>query len=238
VPARPTRSCSFGSVRHRPQTDFTASCPVYTQQRKREIFISASKDGGFLPNGEAKSPENYRDNTGYFVIDILVWREYDPVRISDFLEQLSRDDPNNKSLKTVSDSYKGIKEANLFQRRAAEEVRATRQAISALRGEAISKTKPSVEEEIRVPEVSRKLKEEAKAAIETVQREGRAGVPDQEKERNIADLTEKLEQALKSLTTLEEMSLKLARQQEREKELRPVFGSWRRKNRYPPGPSR
>jgi hypothetical protein len=191
---------------------------VYAATQEGDIYLGF-EDGGFLPSGEAKSPENYRDNTGYFVIDILVWREYDPVRISDFLEQLSRDDPNNESLKTVSDSYKGIKEANLFQRRAAEEVRRTRQAISALKGEAISQAKPPVEEEIRVPEVSRKLKEEARAAIETVQRDGRAGVLDQEKERKIADLTEKLEQALKSLTTLEEMSLKLARQQEKEKEL-------------------
>jgi len=191
---------------------------VYAAAQEGDIYLGF-EDGGFLPGGEAKSPENYRDNTGYFVIDILVWREYDPVKISDFLEQLSRDDPNNESLKTVSDSYKGIKEANLSQRRAAEEVRRTRQAISALKGETISQAKPPVEEEIRVPEVSRKLQEEAKAAIETVRREGRAGVPDQEKERKIADLTEKLEQALKSLMTVEEMSLKLARQQEKEKEL-------------------
>jgi len=191
---------------------------VYTAAQEGDIYLGF-EDGGFLPSGEARNPESYRDNIGYFAIDIVVWREYDPVRISDFLERLSRDDPNNESLKTVSDSYKGIKEANLSQRRAAEEVRRTRQAISALKGESISQAKPPVEEEIRVPEVSRKLKEEARAAIETVQRDGRAGVLDQEKERKIADLTEKLEQALKSLTTLEEMSLKLARQQEKEKEL-------------------
>jgi len=191
---------------------------VYAAAEDGDIYLGF-EDGGFHPTGEAKNPEYYRDNIGYFVVDILVWREYDPVRISGFLEGLSRDDPNNESLKTVSDSYKGIKEANLFQKRAAEEVRRTRQAISALKGESISQAKPPVEEEIRVPEVSRKLQEEAKAAIETVQRDGRAGVLDQEKERKIADLTEKLEQTLKSLTTLEEMSLKLARQQEKEKEL-------------------
>jgi hypothetical protein len=191
---------------------------VYAAAEDGDIYLGF-EDGGFHPNGEAKNPEYYRDNIGYFVVDILVWREYDPVRISDFLEGLSRDDPNNESLKTVSDSYWGIKEASVFQRRAAEEVTRTRQAISALKGEAISQAKPPVEDEIRVPEVSRKLKEEAKAAIETVQREGRAGGLDQEKERKIADLTAKLEQALKSLTTLEEMSLKLAQQQEKEKEL-------------------
>ena len=79
-------------------------------------------DGGLDSTGVAKNPDNYRDNKGYFVIDIIVWRDYDPVAISDFLEKVSLEDPNNESLKRLSTIFRGIKTFQLVEKRANEEV--------------------------------------------------------------------------------------------------------------------
>jgi hypothetical protein len=191
---------------------------VFKAMEEGDIYLGF-EDGGFYPSGEPKNAQNYLDNTGYFVIDILVWRDSDPVRISDFLEELSHDDPNNESLKRLSDIYKGIKEAKLLQRRAGEEVKKAREAISALKGKKFSDAKPSVEEGTPIPELSQRLQEEAKAAIVSLKEKENDAMGDREKEKKTADLLEKLQRALQSLKDLEELRKKLAEQGEKEKEL-------------------
>ena len=177
-------------------------------------------DGGVTPTGEAKHPEDYRDNSGYFVIDIIVWRNYDPALASDFVENLLLEDPTNQSLKRLSDDFKALKEVDLVIKRAAAEIDKTKEAISSLMGEEVSEKKPTVTgEEQQIPEVSQKLQEEAKAAIETFKEKESPGIQDREKERKIADLNEKLQQALQSLKTLEELQKRVTEQQQKEREL-------------------
>jgi hypothetical protein len=168
--------------------------------------------------GVAKNPDYYRDNKGYFVIDTIVWREYDPVAISDFLEKASLEDPNNQSLKRLSTIFRGIKQFDFAQKRANEEVEKAKEAISALKGEKVSETKQP-DKEVEIPEVSQKLQEEAKAAIESLKDKEKVGKVDEEKERKIADLAERLQRALQSLKDLEELRQKLAEQEEKEKKL-------------------
>jgi uncharacterized caspase-like protein len=175
-------------------------------------------DGGMTNSGVAKNPEYYRDNKGYFVVDIIVWREYDPVSISDFLEKVLLEDPNNQSLKRVSNSFRPIKEVQLVQKRANEEVEKAKEAISALKGKEVSETRPP-DKKAEIPEVGQRLQEEAKAAIESLKEKENVGMVDEEKERKIADLAERLQRALQSLKNLEEMKKKLAEQEEKEKQL-------------------
>jgi len=175
-------------------------------------------DGGIDSNGVAKNPDYYRDNRGYFVVDIIVWREYDPVAISDFLEKASLEDPNNESLKRLSAIYRTIKEVLLVEKRANEEVEKAKEAISALKGEEVPKTKKP-DKEAEIPEVSQKLQEDAKAAIDSLKGKEDVGMVDKEKERKIADLTERLQRALQSLKNLEELRKKVAEQEEKEKKL-------------------
>jgi hypothetical protein len=81
-------------------------------------------DGGMDSTGVAKNPEYYRDNKGYFVVDIIVWRDYDPVSISDFLEKVSLEDPDNESLNRLSTIFRATKQLQLVEKRANEEVAA------------------------------------------------------------------------------------------------------------------
>jgi hypothetical protein len=205
-------------------------------------------DGGVYPNGEARYPQNYRDNSGYFVIDILVWRTYDLPLIIDFLEKASLDIPNDSDLERITSDISGVKDILRAQERATEDVDKANEAISSLKGEEVQDKKPTVVEapkvpelsakaqaqanatqglekiataveESKIPEVSQKLQEEAKAAIESVEQKEKAGIRDEEKERKIADLNEKLQRALQSLKDLEELKSRLTEQQQKEKEL-------------------
>jgi uncharacterized caspase-like protein len=190
---------------------------VFKVGQEGDIYLGFD-DGGLDSTGAAKNPDNYRDNKGYFVIDIIVWRDYDPVAISDFLEKVSVEDPNNESLKRLSTIFRGIKAFQLVEKRANEEVEKAKEAISALKGEEVSKTKPP-DKEVEIPEVSQKLQEEAKVAIESLKEKEKVGMVDAEKERKIADLAERLQRALQSLKDLEELRKKLAEQEEKEKQL-------------------
>lgn len=189
---------------------------IYVTQ-EGDIYLGFD-DGGMDSSGVAKNPEYYRDNKGYFVMDIIVWRDYNPVAISDFMEKVSLENPKNQDLKRLSAIYGGLKEVYLVQKRANEEVEKAKEAISALKGEEVSKTKPP-DKEVEIPEVSQKLQEEAKVAIESLKEKEKVGMVDAEKERKIAELAERLQRALQSLKDLEEMRKKLAEQEEKEKQL-------------------
>jgi hypothetical protein len=190
---------------------------VFKARQEGNIYLGFD-DGGMESNGMAKNPDYYRDNKGYFVIDIIVWRDYDPVAMSGFLEKASLEDPDNKELKRLYTIFRGIKEFHLAEKRANEEVEKAKEAISALKGKEVSETRPP-DKEAEIPEVSQKLQEEAKVAIESLKEKEKVGMVDAEKERKIADLAERLQRALQSLKDLEELRKKLAEQEEKEKQL-------------------
>jgi uncharacterized caspase-like protein len=190
---------------------------IFKVLQEGDIYLGFD-DGGLDSTGVAKNPDYYRDNRGYFVIDIIVWRDYDPIAISDVLEKVSLEDPNNEDLKRLSTIFWGIKQFQLVQKRANEEVEKAKEAISALKGKEVSETRPP-DKKAEIPEVGQRLQEEAKAAIESLKEKENVGMVDEEKERKIADLAERLQRALQSLKNLEEMKKKLAEQEEKEKQL-------------------
>ena len=178
--------------------------PVYTYfgesifkvRYEGDIYLGFD-DGGVDTRGRAVNPDYYRDNKGYFVIDIIVWRDYEPATMSDFLEKASLEDPNNQNLKRLSNNFKWMKEVHLAQMRANEEVEKAKEAISALKGGEVSETEQP-EEETEISEVSQKLEEEAKAVIESLKEKENVSTVDEEKERKVADLAETLQRALQS----------------------------------------
>lgn len=167
--------------------------------------------------GEPSRPDSYLDDTGYYVVDIIVWRRDDPVRIASFLEEESLADPDNKILKEFAESFKRAKELFLAEEKAKKEVKETEKAIVALGG----KETPQKESEKKgISELTEKnLQEEAKQAIQAVKEKEAIGIKDNRKERQIEELNEQLHKASQALKDLEEMKKKVAEQQEKEKEL-------------------
>lgn len=157
--------------------------------------------------------------SGSFDVDIIVWKKEDPVQISNFLEELSLKDPNNETLKDFAQDFKTKKEIFLAENKATKEVEETKQAIIALGGERIQEEKGAEKEKQAIGVTEKELQEKATQAIKTFKQKEGSGIKDPEKEKQVADLNEKLQKALQSLESLEEMKKKVAEQKKKEEEL-------------------
>lgn len=94
-------------------------------------------DGPMNRYGEPSKPEYYLDNSGYFVADIIVWKQNDPIRIADVLEEASRNNPKNTSLRISAGIAKNQKEMMLAEKKKTEEVEKTKEAIAALKAKEV-----------------------------------------------------------------------------------------------------
>lgn len=114
--------------------------------------------------GEPLKPKNYDDNKGYFVVDIIVWQKEDLIQISDFLEEMHRNDPKNNDLETLAQSHMYRKEHLLTEEKAKKEADKTQKEIVAFKEKPIQEKKEA-EKEIHVSKViDKKVQEEAKRA--------------------------------------------------------------------------
>ena len=173
-------------------------------------------------------------DTGFFRIDIIVWKEYDPVVVANFLEEASLKDPKNKILKDLAQRSKQNKEIFLAEEKAKKEVEETKKAIVTLKGKEIPGLKETPEKKA-VSELSeRDLREEAKQAIQTVKEKGAIGIKDPEKEKQTAELTDKLQKALQALKELDEMKKQLAEQKEKMARLEQTEAGKSKQSKIPP----
>jgi hypothetical protein len=161
---------------------YDAYSTATTVKEDGNIYLGVS-DGPMDRYGKPSKPEYYSDNKGYFVADIIVWKQNDPIRIADVLEDASRNNPKNTSLRISAGIAKNQKEILLAEKKKTEEVEKTKEAIAALKAEEVS------------------------------------GVKEAEKEKQIAELNERLLAASLALKDLEDMKRKMAEQQAKEKEL-------------------
>jgi caspase domain-containing protein len=160
-------------------------------------------DGPVDSHGEPLKPEYYRDNQGFFVVDIIVWGREDPIAQAEFMEDLSRNNPENVYLRSIADNFKRRKELALAEQAATQQVQESKAALEALRQE------EAVPPDAPVPG--------APGPPSPAPGAPPLGSPD--KEQQLAELTTRLQQALQSLNALEELKRQLATQQAREQDL-------------------
>lgn len=56
------------------------------------------REGRVDEYGRSLTPGHYDDDTGYFRVDVVVWKEEDFVEIADFLEEMKEKDPENPAI--------------------------------------------------------------------------------------------------------------------------------------------
>jgi hypothetical protein len=216
-------------------------------------LISIEKEGplylGYVGSpidkyGEPKTPSDYRDDIGNFVVDIIVWAENNPILMTKFFEEASLRDPNKASLKEMLLNFEKRKDLFMAEQEANEELAEAEKAITDLEIEDFSKQKatgekaedtgPTViaakgkgplavqEPEKKVTTTSQKPQEEIKTTLPQQEKEI-PGTRDDEKEKIIAELNERLQKAMQALHDLEEMKRQMAaqlvEQQKRETEI-------------------
>ncbi|MCX5855216.1 MAG: caspase family protein, partial [Deltaproteobacteria bacterium] len=191
--------------------------------------------------GEPKNPAGYRDDIGYFVVDIIVWKTGDPILMAKFFEEASQRDPEKAALKEISTNFERRKELFVAEQKAKRELAEAEKEITALQEEEVSELKEpeeivadagpivtaakekelqTVQEPERgknVPAVSPKPQAETKPFLPPQEKEIPSAKVD-EKEKKIAELTERLQKAMQALHDVEEMKKRMAAQlAEREK---------------------
>ena len=88
--------------------------------------------------GEPKNPGGYRDDIGYFVVDIIVWKTDDPILMAKFFEEASQRDPEKAVLKEISTNFERRKELFVAEQKAKRELAEAEKEITALQEEEVS----------------------------------------------------------------------------------------------------
>ncbi len=195
--------------------------------------------------GGPTNPEYYRDDVGHFVVDIIVWKTNDLILIAKFFEEASQRDPQNAALKDIVARFEWRKEIFLAEQKAKIELAEAEKAIADIQLEELSepeelktsftdsgsiviaeKNKESQSDQgsdqgKQIQIISPKPQEEKKLSVPP--QKDISNIKDDEKEKKINELNERLQKALQALRDVEEMktrmSLQLAEQQKREAEV-------------------
>lgn len=89
----------FGKDGHvfEPIQKFENSDTTYNRNVSGELYMGY-RTGSVDSRGNPQNPENYKDDTGGFTVDVIVWKEEDYEQIYDFLKEMSERNPQNSAL--------------------------------------------------------------------------------------------------------------------------------------------
>lgn len=182
------------------------------------------KSGPLNPDGTPKNPKWYRDDRGSFAIDVIVWSREDYDAIVTFLEEMSRRDPENESLKRGLLFVKHVSRIYAKVQEASEEIEATRKEIATLKAEperveerAEAGKGPSAQPAAGA--VQEASGEKASSPADPVAPPADAG-----KQERIAALEARLVQLQEMLAEFEEMKQALAQERQRTERLSQELG--------------
>jgi hypothetical protein len=89
--------------------------PSIAVRESGNIYLGIA-DGPTDSFGEPKNPEYYRDNKGYFVVDIIVWKKDDLVQIADFFQEIGHRNPQNQEIKVFIEKFSNVKKIIMAER--------------------------------------------------------------------------------------------------------------------------
>jgi hypothetical protein len=148
-------------------------------------------DGKVTRYGEPLNPEYYKDNIGYFSVDIIAWQRDDYAQIAEFFQKMREKDPDNKA---ISDSFI---EANKFRKINLASKQTSQQ---------IEETKKELQELERIEEL-KKIRE-LKGQFEREKVQAKSSTVVAAKQDRAAQLETKLAKLTETLAQLEEMKQK------------------------------
>ncbi len=180
------------------------------------------RSGPLNLDGTPKNPHYYRDDRGSFTIDVIVWSREDYGAMVAFLEDMSRRDPENKSLERGLLFVKHVARIYAKVREASEEIEATRKEIATLKAEPgqVEEKPAAGKPPVERPEGSKEESpgEQASPAPPV------APAADAEKQEQIASLEARLTRLQEMLTEFEEMKQALAEERQKTEQLSQELG--------------
>jgi hypothetical protein len=185
--------------------------------------------------GESMNRLAYQDDTGYFMVDIIVWKTKDLILMANYFNEASQRDSQNNVLKEISENFERRKEFFVAEQKAKRELVEVEQAIAALQRQEVSKPEApekkvadpapivtaekrkepqAVQEPDREKQFSAESPKPQKENIPSLSKQDKEVpiVKEDEKEKKIAELNERLQKAIKALQDLEETKMRMAAQ--------------------------
>jgi len=157
------------------------------------------RDGKVDIYGEPYNPEFYRDNVGFFGVDIIVWEKEDYVQIADFFEKMEKNDPNNKAIQDALRHAEVTKKIEIASRKASKEIEETKKKIENLKAQPEQK-------EVQAIQAGPYKGSEVQPSPPPVEAS---------KEETIAQLEAKLAKLTQTLAELQEMEKELSAEREK-----------------------
>lgn len=177
----------------------------------------------------------YRDDSGYFSVDIIVWAEKDYTQIVDFFEEMRKKDPQNVAIQDALQRADKYKEWYFASLKTTEKIEETKEEIKALKKEPkkeeMVKTSPEKKTEtlVKKPDTKSQKVERSKVEAEKQEKivqsqekpilEAKTPKDIDEKEKRMAQLEEKLKKFMEELSKLEETKKKFDEEKEKTRRL-------------------
>lgn len=175
------------------------------------------KEGRLKVDGTPLRPDWYRDDTGAFYVDIVVWAREDYDAIVSCLETMVKRSPENEALRDGLEYVRDWKAIYADAQKATEAIEATKQEIATLKAETIEAEKAVTEEQRPVESETVVVGAELAASPPT-------SPPDAQKQERIAALEERLVQLQEALAEFDKMKQALAEERQRTEQLSQELG--------------
>ena len=163
-----------------------------------ELFIGYQNQTGEQTklSGEPYYPKRYRDDSGFYSVDIIVWSTKDYIQIADFLDTQMLRDPESIALQDSHAYFNAVKKVILAEKKATQELETTQQEISLMQG------KPIDPEQLQALEQRLARLSDTLAELETMKRE--LGLERRKSEELSQQLAEKEQREQQLLSKLRE----------------------------------
>jgi len=190
---------------------FGDNAAINIAQHSGDLYLGLA-DGKVTRHGEPLNPEYYKDNIGYFSVDIIVWQRDEYAQIAEFFEKMREKDPDNKA---ISDS---LIEANIFKKidlaskQTSQQIEETKKQLQELKSEQAGL---EAYDAMIYKELYLAGEKVAKETEEQPATQATSPTPEASKQEGIAQLETKLAKLTETLVQLEEMKQKF--EEERKK---------------------
>ena len=118
-------------------------------------------DGPFdYRRGQAEKPEWYKNNFGYFDVDLIVWQTKSYSQIAEFLSDMQKEDPDNIIIKSAFGYLNQYEKIELARKETSNEIEKNRKLLHELKDKSQAQEKPlnwSARHNEKITEVESKL---------------------------------------------------------------------------------
>jgi len=141
---------------------FGDNAAINIAQDSGNLYLGLA-DGKVTHYGEPLNPEYYKDNIGYFSVDIIVWQSDDYVQIAEFFEKTREKDSDNKAISDSLIEANTFKKIDLASKQTSQQIEETKKQLQELKSEE-TEEEPATQATSPTPEAS---KQEGITQLET-----------------------------------------------------------------------